>query len=127
MLCSAPTASHRALDSRPLKSVTDGHVRIWSTDAILNCSKTDYNKPKQLAAVSNHSGVIHAVRFSSSGRYLASGADDRVVCVYIHDPNPPTHSTFGMECCEEAVDLLLRYSQDQTRNRPWRIGASFAV
>ncbi|KAK8216636.1 TUP1-like enhancer of split-domain-containing protein [Phyllosticta capitalensis] len=73
----------------------DGHVRIWSTDAILNCSKTDYNKPKQLAAVSNHSGVIHAVRFSSSGRYLASGADDRVVCVYIHDPNPPTHSTFG--------------------------------
>ncbi|KAK8156921.1 TUP1-like enhancer of split-domain-containing protein [Phyllosticta citribraziliensis] len=73
----------------------DGHVRIWSTDAIINCDNVDYNKPKQLAAVSNHSGVIHAVRFSSNGRYLASGADDRVVCVYIHDPNPPTHSTFA--------------------------------
>ncbi|KAL1634695.1 HIR complex subunit [Neofusicoccum ribis] len=73
----------------------DGHVRVWSTEAILNSANPDYKKPRQLAAVSNHSGTIHAVRFSGNGKYLASGADDRVVCVYVLDPNPVSHSTFG--------------------------------
>lgn len=73
----------------------DGHVRIWSTEAVMNSANPDYNKPRQLAAVSNHSGTIHTVRFSSNGKYLASGADDRVVCVYVLDPNPVSHSTFG--------------------------------
>ncbi|KAI9876458.1 MAG: HIR complex subunit [Pleopsidium flavum] len=46
--------------------------------------------------MSYHSGTIHTVRFSPNGRYLASGADDKIVCVYILDPNPPSHaSTFG--------------------------------
>lgn len=46
--------------------------------------------------MSNHSGTIHTVRFSPNGRYLASGADDKIVCVYMLDSNPPTHtSTFG--------------------------------
>lgn len=77
------------------KLTTDGYVRIWSTEAILNSNNPDYSKPKQLAAISNHSGTIHAVRFSSNGKYLASGADDKIVCVYALDPNPPTHVTFG--------------------------------
>ncbi|KAJ9630804.1 HIR complex subunit [Taxawa tesnikishii (nom. ined.)] len=42
-----------------------------------------------------HSGTIHSVRFSPNGKYLASGADDKIVCVYTLDPNPPTHTTFG--------------------------------
>ncbi|KAI9860367.1 MAG: HIR complex subunit [Vezdaea acicularis] len=46
--------------------------------------------------MSYHSGTIHTVRFSSNGRYLASGADDKIVCVYTLDPNPPSHaSSFG--------------------------------
>lgn len=46
--------------------------------------------------MSYHSGTIHSVRFSPNGRYLASGADDKIVCVYNLDPNPPSHaSTFG--------------------------------
>lgn len=73
----------------------DGHVRIWSTDAILNASDPSYTKPKQLAWLSNHSGTVHSVRFSSNGKYLASGADDKIVCVYTLDPGPPQHSTFG--------------------------------
>ena len=46
--------------------------------------------------MSYHSGTIHAVRFSPNGKFLASGADDKIVCVYTLDPNPPSHSaTFG--------------------------------
>jgi protein HIRA/HIR1 len=74
---------------------TDGHVRIWSTEAIRNGAKADYDKPKQLAAMSYHSGTIHSVRFSGNAKYLASGADDKIVCIYNLDPNAPTHTTFG--------------------------------
>ncbi|KAK4103257.1 Hira-domain-containing protein [Parathielavia hyrcaniae] len=74
----------------------DGHVRVWSTEAILNSEKPDNGKPRQLCHMSHHLGTIHSVRFSPNGRYLASGADDRVICIYQLDSNPPSHSaTFG--------------------------------
>ncbi|KAF2120442.1 protein HIR1 [Lophiotrema nucula] len=82
--------------SRLVTAGGDGYVRIWSIDAILNSNDPNYAKPKQLAAVSHHSGTIHTVRFSSGGKYLASGADDKIVCVYALDPNAPAAvSTFG--------------------------------
>ncbi|WEW61584.1 HIR complex subunit [Emydomyces testavorans] len=82
---------------RLVTAAGDGHVRIWSTDAIYNAADPEYaEKPKQLASLSNHSGTIHTVRFSPNGKYLASGADDKIVCVYVQEPNPPSHtSTFG--------------------------------
>ncbi|KAK4237240.1 protein HIR1 [Achaetomium macrosporum] len=74
----------------------DGHVRIWSTDAVYNAGDPDYDKPRQLCHMSHHLGTIHSVRFSPNGRYLASGADDRVICIYQLDRNPPSHAaTFG--------------------------------
>lgn len=81
--------------SRLATAAGDGHVRIWSTEAILNASNPAYTQPKQLASLSYHSGTVHSVRFSSNGKYLASGADDKIVCVYTLDPGPPAHSTFG--------------------------------
>ena len=45
--------------------------------------------------MSYHSGTIHTVRFSPGGKFLASGADDKYVCIYTLDPNPPKHTTFG--------------------------------
>lgn len=81
--------------SRLVTAAGDGYVRIWSTEAILNASNPAYTKPKQLAALSYHSGTIHSVRFSPNGKYLASGADDKIVCVYNLDPTPPSHTTFG--------------------------------
>ncbi|KAF7197223.1 Protein HIR1 [Pseudocercospora fuligena] len=80
----------------------DGHVRIWSTEAIVNASDShgnvengDATQPKQLASLSYHSGTVHSVRFSPNGKHLASGADDKIVCVYTLDPGPPAHATFG--------------------------------
>jgi protein HIRA/HIR1 len=88
--------------------VLDGHVRIWSTEAIYNAANAKYDKPKQLASMSYHSGTIHTVRFSPGGKFLASGADDKIVCIYTLDPSPPTHAAFGSlnmpqtgGCCAE--------------------------
>lgn len=70
---------------------------MWSTEAIYRAGDPGFVKPRQLASMSYHSGTIHTVRFSPNGKYLASGADDKIVCVYTLDPNPPSHSaTFGM-------------------------------
>ncbi|EAA65879.1 hypothetical protein AN1286.2 [Aspergillus nidulans FGSC A4] len=83
--------------SRLVTAAGDGYVRIWSTEAI--CGAEDANKPKQLASMSNHSGTIHTVRFSPNGKYLASGADDKIVCIYTLDANPPSHAaSFGWSC-----------------------------
>lgn len=62
--------------------------------------------------MSNHSGTIHTVRFSPNGKYLASGADDKIVCIYTLDANPPSHaSTFGgyQEVRNEVVRLNERW------------------
>ncbi|KAH6880483.1 TUP1-like enhancer of split-domain-containing protein [Thelonectria olida] len=72
----------------------DGHVRIWSTDAVYDTSSTPETKPRQLCHMSHHLGTIHSVRFSPNGRYLASGADDKIICVYHLDKGPPA-ATFG--------------------------------
>ncbi|KAF2484413.1 histone transcription regulator Hir1 [Neohortaea acidophila] len=73
----------------------DGQVRIWSTEAILNASNPSYTKPKQLANLSYHSGTVLSVRFSSNGKYVASGADDKIVCVYRLEEGAPTGYAFG--------------------------------
>ncbi|ETN45668.1 uncharacterized protein HMPREF1541_09501 [Cyphellophora europaea CBS 101466] len=80
---------------RLVTSAADGYVRVWSTEAIYNAANAAYDGPKQLASMSYHSGTIHTVRFSPGGKFLASGADDKYVCIYTLDPNPPKHSTFG--------------------------------
>ncbi|KAK9350107.1 TUP1-like enhancer of split-domain-containing protein [Lipomyces doorenjongii] len=74
----------------------DSKVRIWSTTAIYACAAAEgaenvingngkaqlYTGPRQLCSMSTHSGAVTVVRFSPSGRYLASGSDDRVILVW---------------------------------------------
>ncbi|KAG9230553.1 TUP1-like enhancer of split-domain-containing protein [Amylocarpus encephaloides] len=82
--------------SRLATAAGDGHVRIWSTEAILEAGDPNCQKAKQLCHMSYHSGTIHTVRFSPNGRWLASGADDKIICIYHLDLNPPAHSaSFG--------------------------------
>lgn len=72
----------------------DGHVRIWSTAAILNPNSSS-TQPRQLASLSYHSGTVHSVRFSGNGKYLASGADDKIVCVYALEEGEAVRPVFG--------------------------------
>ncbi|KAL8843372.1 MAG: hypothetical protein Q9176_001985 [Flavoplaca citrina] len=84
--------------SRLVTAAGDGYVRVWSTEAVFKAADLAFNGPKQLASMSYHSGTIHTVRFSGNGKYLASGADDKIVCVYTLDPHPPSHNaTFGTD------------------------------
>ncbi|KZZ97351.1 TUP1-like enhancer of split [Moelleriella libera RCEF 2490] len=86
---------HVSPDGRRLATAGgDGHVRVWSTEAIYHAKDASYTKPRQLCHMSHHLGTIHSVRFSPNGRYLASGADDKLICVYHLDKNAPT-VTFG--------------------------------
>ena len=63
--------------------------------------------------MSYHTGTIHTVRFSPNGRYLASGADDKIVCVYKLDNNPPSHAaTFGT-----SRGQLLSYNEGRTEGK----------
>ena len=107
----------------------DGHVRIWSTEAILS-GGDDPSKPKQLASLSHHSGTVHAVRFSGNGRYLASGADDKMVCVYNLEPGAPP-PTFGSEG-ERAVENWRMYRrlighENDVQDLGWSCDSSILV
>ncbi|KAI1821327.1 protein hir-1 [Xylaria intraflava] len=73
----------------------DGHVRIWSTEAVYNAEEPSFTGPRQLCHMSHHLGTIHSVRFSPSGRYLASGADDKIICIYQLESGPPPIAPFG--------------------------------
>ncbi|KAI0898844.1 Hira-domain-containing protein [Annulohypoxylon nitens] len=73
----------------------DGHVRVWSTESIYNADDPSYTKPRQLCHMSHHLGTIHSVRFSPNCRYLASGADDKIICIYQLESGPPTIAPFG--------------------------------
>ncbi|KAI0112557.1 protein hir-1 [Nemania sp. FL0031] len=73
----------------------DGHVRVWSTEAVYNAGDASYTGPRQLCHMSHHLGTIHSVRFSPNGRYLASGADDKIICIYQLESGPPAIAPFG--------------------------------
>ncbi|KAL9108854.1 MAG: hypothetical protein Q9227_006385 [Pyrenula ochraceoflavens] len=74
--------------------------------------------------MSHHNGTIHTVRFSPNGRYLASGADDRFVLVYILEPGQPSHSTFGIfevPCDHPISDRLILGTNEPPPVENWRI------
>ncbi|KAJ3567235.1 hypothetical protein NPX13_g6842 [Xylaria arbuscula] len=73
----------------------DGHVRIWSTEAIYRADDPSFTGPRQLCHMSHHLGTIHSVRFSPNNRYLASGADDKLICIYQLESGPPAIAPFG--------------------------------
>lgn len=78
------------------RETADGNVRIWSTEAIYKSfGQDDVPIPKQLCALSHHTGAVLTVRFSGNNRYLASGSDDKIVLVYERDQAAGARPAFG--------------------------------
>mmetsp|Transcript_3647 Transcript_3647/g.10485 ORF Transcript_3647/g.10485 Transcript_3647/m.10485 type:complete len:952 (-) Transcript_3647:137-2992(-) len=62
----------------------DNKVKIWSMEPILSAEAEASRKPKLLATLLAHYGPVNAVRFSPNGAYVASSADDSLVCIHEH-------------------------------------------
>lgn len=69
--------------SRLATGSLDQTVRIWSTAAIVDPAlEDDASVAKLLCTCSAHTGAVLCCRWNSTGRYLASGADDARVIVW---------------------------------------------
>lgn len=61
----------------------DYKIRIWAMRPILSHSaENDPNQPKLLAALADHAGCVNVVRFAPVSNLLASGSDDKALCIY---------------------------------------------
>lgn len=50
---------------------------------IINANdEEDEDIPKMLCLLDNHSGCVNCLKWSNSGRYLASGADDKFLMIW---------------------------------------------
>lgn len=70
----------------------DGKVRIWSVSECLDPAD-DPEKTGLLATMSAHTGSVLCVRFSTNGRWLASGSDDKVLIIWERDESASTTQT----------------------------------
>ncbi|KAK1589825.1 WD domain-containing protein [Colletotrichum navitas] len=110
----------------------DGHVRVWSTEAIYGDVNGDADgKPRQLCHMSHHLGTIHSVRFSPNSRYLASGADDKLICVYHLDKSPPVAS-FGLGAEPPPIENWKTYKrlvghENDVQDLAWSYDSSILV
>lgn len=60
----------------------DTKICLWATDPIL---KADSKKAPLLCTLARHTGAVLALRWSYSGRFLASGSDDTIALVWEQD------------------------------------------
>lgn len=68
--------------SRLATSGSDHKVKIWSLAAALNVKAEANNKTSRLlATLADHGGPVNVIRFSHSGRFLATASDDKVIAV----------------------------------------------
>ena len=67
--------------SRLATSGSDHKVKIWSLTAALSVRSEVSKSSKLLATLTDHGGPVNVIRFSHSGRFLASASDDKVVAI----------------------------------------------
>ena len=73
----------------------DQKVKVWALAPVLDRElEAEESTPKCLATLSDHFGPVNCVRFSKSGRFLASGSTDTNVLVYALSDGPGK-SAFG--------------------------------
>lgn len=60
-----------------------GRIVIWNMAPVMNeDDEKDENVPKLLCQMDNHLACVNCVRWSSSGKYLASGGDDKTIMIW---------------------------------------------
>ncbi|RWS28476.1 Protein HIRA-like protein [Leptotrombidium deliense] len=60
-----------------------GRVIVWNMAPIINeADEGKENVPKLLCQMDNHLACVNCVRWSTNGKYLASGGDDKVVFIW---------------------------------------------
>jgi len=93
----------------------DPLVKIWNLRAALDPAlEADPATPRLLAALTGHSGVVLAVRFSPDGRYLASGSDDQRIFIHALRDGPAGLPSFGVEASTENWAVVQRLSGHET-------------
>jgi len=61
----------------------DHKVKVWALQPVLSAAaEADEAQPKLLATLASHFGAVNALRFSSTGRRLATASDDKLVFVH---------------------------------------------
>ena len=92
-------------------------MRLWALAPTLDArAEADGATPRLLATLTDHQAAVNAVRFSPSGRQLATGSDDGLGCLYEQRAGPGT-STLGGEAALEnwkAAHLLRGHANNVT-------------
>ena len=82
--------------SRLATAGLDTKVRIWATQSILDSQvEAESGSHKLLSTLSRHTGSVLVVRWSNSGRFLASGSDDTIALIWDLDPSGLSGASFG--------------------------------
>lgn len=70
----------------------DGKVKIWSVETLYkyrnfkgDAGGLDNSECRPLCSMSRHEGAITCVRFCPTGRFLASGSDDKLILIWEKD------------------------------------------
>lgn len=73
-----------------------GKVVIWNMAPIVDKkAESDENIPKMLCQMDNHEACVNCVRWSHSGRFLASGGDDKLIMVWKINQYSGGNTVFG--------------------------------
>ncbi|GLH12033.1 Protein HIRA homolog [Gryllus bimaculatus] len=73
-----------------------GRIIIWNMAPVVSEEvENDENVPKLLCQMDNHLACVNCVRWSFSGKFLASGGDDKLVMIWKISKYPTGGGAFG--------------------------------
>ncbi|XP_071093966.1 protein HIRA-like isoform X1 [Haliotis cracherodii] len=73
-----------------------GNVVIWNMGPVQDEEvEKDENVPKVLCQMDDHLACVNCVRWSHSGKFLASGGDDKLIMIWQHSKFARPSSVFG--------------------------------
>lgn len=59
-----------------------GKITVWLLSPVTNLKVEESSFKKSLAILEHHQGCVNCVRWSNSGKYLASAGDDKVIMIW---------------------------------------------